>query len=505
MPEIKPQVTLHTERPVVRKDIPTTFDIVVEINSSTDTQSVSFESKPCNLCLVIDRSGSMSGGKLDIAKQACLDIYKRLDFQKDRLSVVVFNHTAEVIFNPDIPNKQFEEKIQKIRTGGNTDLASGWRLGLLEIQTHGSEEHINRVILLTDGQANQGETKKDVLARDSEQAYNLGIITSTIGIGQDFEEDLLDAIATASCGNFWFVEETSLETIIKTEFEGALSILHENPQIRLDLPSGVSIDKQLNKLRKASRSDVEFRLPPLWGGKRTCYAFRLNIEPNLFESTENEFLNMGTTLLDKGVEISSTVQELQLGNEEDFVTANQNGVVIKEIANYQVTESEEKAIELIDGGDIQGLQDLVIQMRDGIRIAQSQAVLEAEEKRKMEREKVRLERLEKTISIINEVSGKDGISNKLQQKFQNEYSSLISQIVEGNMNRLRKRMFKNKNIGRLQNFRSKGLEDEMLEDSENQTLYSLSNIFEELAEIDPEDPEIRKLQEKINERLERKS
>jgi Ca-activated chloride channel homolog len=224
MPDIKPQISLHTERPVVRKDISTTFDIVVEINSSTDTQNVSFESKPCNLCLVIDRSGSMQGEKLDIAKQACLDIYQRLDFQKDRLSVVVFDDTAEVIFNPDIPHEQFEEKIQNIRSGGSTDLASGWRLGLLEIQTHGSEEHINRVILLSDGHANRGETKKDVLARDSEQAYNLGITTSTIGIGKDFEEDILDAIATASCGNFWFVEEISLETIIKTEFEGALSI-----------------------------------------------------------------------------------------------------------------------------------------------------------------------------------------------------------------------------------------------------------------------------------------
>ncbi|MHC5862992.1 VWA domain-containing protein, partial [Nostoc sp.] len=118
MLEIKPQIILHVERPLVRKDISTTFDIVVEINSSTDSQSVSFESKPCNLCLVIDRSGSMTGEKLDIAKQACLDIYKRLDFQKDRLSVVVFDDTAEVIFNPDTPREQFEEKIINIKTGG---------------------------------------------------------------------------------------------------------------------------------------------------------------------------------------------------------------------------------------------------------------------------------------------------------------------------------------------------------------------------------------------------
>jgi Ca-activated chloride channel homolog len=74
------------------------------------------------------------------------------------------------VFNPDISSEQFEEKIQSIRSGSMTDLASGWRLGLLEIQTHGSEEHINRVILLSDGHANRGETKKDVLARDSEQA-----------------------------------------------------------------------------------------------------------------------------------------------------------------------------------------------------------------------------------------------------------------------------------------------------------------------------------------------
>ncbi|WP_305039530.1 VWA domain-containing protein, partial [Frankia sp. Cj3] len=85
-----------------------------------------------------------------------------------------------------------------MRAGGMTDLSLGWYQGLLELQTHMAPEHRNRIFLLSDGAANRGETKKSSLAATAIRARDVGITTSTIGIGDDFQEDLLEAIASAS-------------------------------------------------------------------------------------------------------------------------------------------------------------------------------------------------------------------------------------------------------------------------------------------------------------------
>ncbi len=78
MSKIKPQVFFHTERPIVRGDISSQFDIAVEIKSSISSDIPS-KNRSLNLCIVIDRSGSMEGAKLDVAKQCCINICKRLD------------------------------------------------------------------------------------------------------------------------------------------------------------------------------------------------------------------------------------------------------------------------------------------------------------------------------------------------------------------------------------------------------------------------------------------
>jgi hypothetical protein len=122
---------------------------------------------------------------------------------------------------------------------------------------------------------------------------------------------------------------------------------------------------------------------------------------------------MGATLLDKGVEISSIVQELKLGNEEDFVTASQSGIVIEEREKYQLANSEEKAIELIDAGNIQGLRDLVITMNKGMRMAQSQIDVNLKENsfnleansssNRVRKEIEQIETLEFIMHILNEI------------------------------------------------------------------------------------------------------
>jgi Ca-activated chloride channel homolog len=84
------------------------------------------------------------------------------------------------------------ERILALEPGGGTDLPKGWYRGLLELQTYATDKHINRLVLLSDGLANAGEQKSSVLGAESNRARGaLGITTSTIDIGTDFQEDIL--------------------------------------------------------------------------------------------------------------------------------------------------------------------------------------------------------------------------------------------------------------------------------------------------------------------------
>ena len=106
----KEQIKLDilTERPIARNDSTSELDVVIEVRSNQSTDGLD-RKKALNLCLVIDRSGSMRGDKLETAKKSCIDIYKQLD-EKDLFTVVVFDDEAEVVVNPQVPKDQSSRK-----------------------------------------------------------------------------------------------------------------------------------------------------------------------------------------------------------------------------------------------------------------------------------------------------------------------------------------------------------------------------------------------------------
>ena len=133
------------ERPVVRNDQISDIDVAVDLLTSKTigTQSANYA---INLCVVIDRSGSMAGQKLEQAKKSCVDIYESLN-PNDRLTVLAFDNEVISVVNPQTPPNLIKERIMALETGGMTNLSKGWYLGLLELQTYTTDKHINRLIL----------------------------------------------------------------------------------------------------------------------------------------------------------------------------------------------------------------------------------------------------------------------------------------------------------------------------------------------------------------------
>lgn len=177
---------------------------------------------PINLSLVLDRSGSMSGHPLAMARQAAQTAIRALQPQ-DRLSVVIFDDTVELLIAPQLVTdpEVLCRTVESITAGGMTALHAGWLEGATLTAQHLNPEALNRVLLLSDGQANSGETRPDVIAQHVRGLTARGVSTSTIGLGRDYQEDLLRAMADAGDGNFEHIEDAeALPAFFAAELQG---------------------------------------------------------------------------------------------------------------------------------------------------------------------------------------------------------------------------------------------------------------------------------------------
>jgi Ca-activated chloride channel family protein len=189
--------------------IPTQTPVVLDalVNFKPETTTELSPRRPLNLSVVLDRSGSMAGYSLSNAIQAT---QKLVDFlsPNDLLSVIIYDDVAEIIVpHQAVTNKkEIKAKIKQIKARGCTNLSGGWLLGCTQIESHLSTEKLNRVLLLTDGLANVGERRPNILMKTAQEKANLGIITTTLGFGNNFNEDLLIGMADSAGGNFYFIQ-----------------------------------------------------------------------------------------------------------------------------------------------------------------------------------------------------------------------------------------------------------------------------------------------------------
>lgn len=345
------QLDILPERPVVRDDEISELDLVLEIRSAKNSEELQ-ERTRLNLCIVMDRSGSMEGEKLDTAKKSCTEILNRLN-PGDLFTVVVFDDEAEVVANPQVPLAEVVEKIEAINSGGVTNLSSGWYLGLLELQTHMTSSHYSRLFLLSDGQANRGETKRSTLAQEASKSRELGITTSTIGIGDDFQEDILEAIASESGGRFWYIQESRIEDILMEEFTGSMSIVMDRPRLELVLPSGVRISRELNDLKKTSG---KYRFRPIKGADIFNFAVRLEVNPN---SISGEAVAVSARLYDGDTLLREASKTLSVRPHREVVLSKVNPVVTSVVQQYELTVTNEEVMERMARGDIGRLKKML--------------------------------------------------------------------------------------------------------------------------------------------------
>ncbi|HYG23156.1 MAG TPA: VWA domain-containing protein, partial [Verrucomicrobiae bacterium] len=200
------RIKLEPDRDVILKG--SKSEVVVKIDLAAAERTKRGKRTPLNLAVVLDRSGSMTGAKLEKAKQAATQLVDRLD-SEDVFSLIAYSDNARVL----IPARRVDDKselrreIAKIEAGGSTALYAGVKSGAAELREYLSGRRINRVMLLSDGLANIGPSSTRDLRQLGRELSTEGIAVTTIGLGDDYNEDLMAGLAEASDANYYYVKD----------------------------------------------------------------------------------------------------------------------------------------------------------------------------------------------------------------------------------------------------------------------------------------------------------
>ena len=195
---------------------------------------------PLNLCLVIDRSGSMSGEPLEMVKQAAINVIEKLK-RRDRISVIAFDHRAKVI----VPNQlvtdleSIKQKIKLMVADGGTSIDEGLRLGLKEVAAY-NQYCVSRLLLLTDGENEHGDNLR--CFRIAELAAEYNVTLDTLGLGEHWNQNTLEQISDRARGTLAYIEQPERAV---AEFERLLtraqSVALTNSFLTVELMPGVRL------------------------------------------------------------------------------------------------------------------------------------------------------------------------------------------------------------------------------------------------------------------------
>lgn len=269
-------------------------EAVLQIGFSTALASDRQQLPPINLALVIDKSGSMADAdKLSRVKEALLTLVNQLR-ETDTLSIVVFDSEAEVLrpAREVGDREELRQLIRRIEPGSSTNIHAGLVLGYKEALKNLKREGTNRVVLLTDGIANQGVTDPAQIARDSRSFNDRGVDLSTIGVGLDLNKDLLRDLAKSGRGLFHFVADAQdIDKVFLKEVQSLVAPVASEPNLEIEYGPGLELAQVYGYEPERAASSLKMKLDNMNQGLTQVVLLRFKVKPRGMDAAQSVKVN----------------------------------------------------------------------------------------------------------------------------------------------------------------------------------------------------------------------
>lgn len=311
---------------------------------------------PVNVAIVIDKSGSMQGDKISKAREAAILAVERLN-QNDIVSVVAYSDTITVL----VPSTKVSDKaairsgIERLSAGGSTALFAGVSKGAEEVRKFIDRTRVNRIILISDGLANIGPSSPGVLADLGAALGKEGITVTTVGLGLDYNEDLMTQLAKRSDGSSYFAEGSrDLARLFTAEFGDVLSVVAQEVSVKIDCANGIRPVRVLGREAEISGSRVLVSMNQIYSEQEKYVLLEVEVpatgagESRDIARVTVSYVNMENKATDK---LTSTAS-VGFTDSESRLTRSTNNNVMVTAVKHVATERNKLALELRDQGKI---------------------------------------------------------------------------------------------------------------------------------------------------------
>ncbi len=327
---------------------------------------------PMNLAIVIDRSGSMqSEDKLTYAKQAAAFLVGQL-LPTDRVSLIAYDHNVQLLLGSQLvgDGTEITQTIHRLEPGGNTNLHGGMIAGAEQVKRHLAAQQVNRVILLSDGLANVGVADTPTLGRIAQSWGSNGVAITAMGVGLDFNEDLMLSLAEYSGGNYYYIDApTKLAQVFERELSQLVATVAQDATVRVTLADGVRCLEVPGYTYQQAGQTLTIPLGDLAAGATRHLLVKLHVPTDAAGDYDVAQCRVEYVDGEDGRRRDFTTAMLGVERTEStaLVEQNRNVGVLEQSARVRAAQVVQKAVGYFEAGRPDEAQALLDSERDALR------------------------------------------------------------------------------------------------------------------------------------------
>jgi len=312
---------------------------------------------PLNVALVLDQSSSMSGEKIQRAKEAAIMAVSKLS-ANDVVSIVTYDSTVRVLVpaTKATDKSKLYDAIQSIRANGSTALFAGTSKGANEVSRYLSRERVNRVVLLSDGMANVGPDSPKELGELGKALAKKGMSVSTIGLGLGYNEDLMTQLANYSDGNHDFVKNSAdLARVFDREFGDAMSVVAQDVKIEIICEEGITPIRIIGRDGTIIGNRVTTRVNQLYSAQENYVILEVSV-PASREGSQRDVAQVNVKYNNMATKQSEEAKDLvavSFSNSREQVNKAIDKIAYESAVEQVANVETQRALELRDLGKVQ--------------------------------------------------------------------------------------------------------------------------------------------------------